>query len=110
MIAALLLACALASEPAPEPPKKDADVIETIEETTVGDLDGNRVPMGNMTTGRYTLPDGTEKEGLICALALEGGAVFVGLGSVVEVDGARWEVVAIEKPEGKPGSVSLQKR
>lgn len=83
--------------------------IETIEETTVGDLGGVSVPMGNMTTDAYVLPDGTTREGTVCVLVLEAGPVWVGLGSVVEVGGARWEVVAIDKPKGELGSVSLQK-
>ena len=104
MLALLLstvLALSLAEEPA---------MIEIIDETTVGDLDGVRVPMGNMTTGSYTLPDGTEKRGLICSLALPNQAgVFVGKGSVIELEGARWEVIDIDKPERRLGSVSLKK-
>lgn len=86
-------------------------LIETIDETTVGDLGGVRVPMGNMTTGTYTLPDGSEGRGTICSLALPGQVgVFVGLGSVVDVQGTRWEVVGIEKPPGQLGSVTLRRR
>ncbi|MCB9778680.1 MAG: hypothetical protein H6742_08975 [Alphaproteobacteria bacterium] len=96
--------------PPPAPEKPVPAVIETIDETTVGDLDGTRVPMGNMTTGTYTLPDGTEQRGTICSLAVtEGPGVFVGLGSEVDVDGATWRVVAIEKPAGGLGSVTLQR-
>lgn len=95
--------------PADEAPGEDT-VIETIDETTVGDLEGVSVPMANMTHDTYTLPDGTEAEGLICALVLpEGGPQFVGEGSVVDVEGTRWEVVAIDKPEGELGSVTLKK-
>ncbi|MCK6505297.1 hypothetical protein L6R53_18170 [Myxococcota bacterium] len=84
--------------------------IETIDETTVGDLGGVRVPMGNMTTGTYTLPDGSEGRGTICSLALPGQVgVFVGLGSVVDVQGTRWEVIGIEKPPGQLGSVTLRR-
>lgn len=107
MILHLLVACALASDPVA--PKEIPPVIETIEETTVGDLDGVRVPMGNMTRGTYTLPDGTEQTGLICALALKPSPQFVGKGSVVEIDGARWEVTAIEKEGTAPGSVTLRR-
>ncbi len=85
-------------------------MIETIEETTVGDLGGVRVPMGNMTRGRYALPDGGEGEGWICALALgEGPGLFVGAGSVVEVGGARWEVLRVDKTPGQLGSVTLRR-
>lgn len=85
-------------------------MIETIEETTVGDLNGVRVPMGNMTRGTYTLPDGREQKGWICSLVIgPGPGVFVGVGSVVEVGGARWEVVDVQKTPGQLGSVSLQR-
>jgi hypothetical protein len=85
-------------------------VIETIEETTVGDLDGTRVPMGNVTDGHYTLPDGTEKAGPICSLVLgDGPGTFVGAGSVIEVDGVKWTVLAVDHPPGALGSVTLQK-
>lgn len=83
---------------------------ETIEETTVGDLDGARVPMGNMCRGTYTLPDGSERRGWICALALGNGpGTFVGVGSVVEVGGRRWEVVDVAKTPGENGSVTLRR-
>lgn len=86
-------------------------MIETIDETTVGDLDGARVPMGNMSSGDYLLPDGSTASGLKCALVVDPAApgVFVGMGSVVTVQGARWQVVAIEKTAGSLGSVTLQR-
>ena len=85
-------------------------MIETIDETTVGDLDGVRVPMGNMTTGRYTLPDGSEQQGIICSLALPGRVGgFVGRGSVGDGEGTLWRVVHIEKPPGALGSVTLER-
>lgn len=85
-------------------------MIETIDETTVGDLDGVRVPMGNVTIGSYTRADGTEAKGDICSLALPGQAgVFVGAGSVVTVDGTRWEVLSVHNPATGLGSVTLKK-
>jgi hypothetical protein len=94
-----------------EAPPAGGTVTETIEETTVGELGGVRVPMGNMTRGKYRLPDGSEQEGLICSLALPGQTgVFVGLGSVVQVGAAAWEVVAIEKKDSALGSVTLRQR
>jgi hypothetical protein len=91
------------------PPVTEAPVIESIEETTVGDLDGTRVPMGNVTNGSYTLPDGTEKRGPICSLALPGQiGEFVGAGSVVTVDGTRWEVTEVVNPAEGLGSVTLK--
>jgi hypothetical protein len=81
---------------------------ETIEETTVGQLLGVRVPMGNMTRGSYQRADGAVVEGPICALALEGGAIFVGTGSEVAVGGGRWRVVSVDKEAGQLGSVTLE--
>ena len=113
-LALVSIAAACAEEPPPPPPPADPGVpvlIETIDETTVGDLGGVRVPMGNMTTGSYTLPDGREAHGTICSLALPDQiGVFVGLGSVVDVQGTRWEVIGIEKPPGQLGSVTLKRR
>ena len=84
---------------------------ETIDETTVGELDGVRVPMGNMTTGEYVLPDGTKKHGPICSLALPGGpGVFVGVGSEVMVDNNRWTVTVVDNPPEGLGSVTLRKQ
>jgi hypothetical protein len=118
LVGALLLGLACAAEPAPPVPApravetkdKTPVIIEEIDETTVGDLDGTRVPMGNMTTGTYTMPDGSEKRGLMCSLVIgPGPGVFVGMGSEVTVDGTRWRVVGIEKDGDELGSVRLQK-
>ncbi len=113
MIVALALAAALAAEPSPAVPPVPAEqepaVIETIEETTVGDLNGVRVPMGNVIEDDYTLPDGTVARGLVCALALESGPLWVGAGSVVEVGGATWRVVSVKRPPGERGEVTLER-
>lgn len=111
-----LLACGGGRAPSPAPapaappsPSDPMPIIETIDETTVGDLAGTPVPMGNMTTGTYTLPDGSTATGPICSLALPGGpGVFVGVGSEVEVGGHLWRVVAVEKTRGELGRVTLQ--
>ena len=86
-------------------------MIETIRETTVGDLDGVRVPMGNMLpVGTYSLPDGTETRGTCCTLALPpNGRATVGMGSEVVVEGSRWRVVDIERKPGQLGWVKLEK-
>jgi len=85
-------------------------VRETIEETTVAEIGGVRVGMGNMTRGSYEAPDGP-REGVICSLALPGKVgVFVGLGSVIDIGGHPWTVVAIEKPPGERGEVTLERR
>ena len=84
-------------------------MIETIDETTVGDLDGTRVPMGNVTNGSYTLPDGTPMIGPLCSLALDGAVgQFVGAGSIVTGDGTRWEVTEVVNPAEGLGSVTLK--
>jgi hypothetical protein len=80
---------------------------EIIEETTVGELSGVRVPMANMFTGSYELPDGSTAQGVVCALILPAGPTFVGLGSEVVVEGDRWRVTAIDKPSGGLGTVTL---
>lgn len=107
----LLASCAIAGEPAPSTgPPPVTPLIETIDETTVGDLAGKSVPMGNMTRMDYTLPDGTTRNGLVCSLAIAGRVgVFVGLDSVVDVEGAHWQVISIEKTPGQLGSVTLKK-
>lgn len=106
MNSALIVAVALAADPAAQ----EAAVIETIEETTVGDLDGVRVPMANMTQGDYVLPDGTTRRGWICALVIPGApAVFVGAGSQVTVGGVRWEVLDVQKNAGALGTVTLKR-
>ena len=85
-------------------------MIETIDETTVGDLDGVRVPMGNVTHGSYALPDGSRAEGPMCSLALPGRTgVFVGAGSIVEVGGIRWRVEEVYAPSAGLGHVRLRK-
>ncbi len=90
---------------------KGKDVIETIQETTVGDLDGVRCPMANMGEDTYVLPDGTTKTGMTATLYPgEEGLYRVGVGSVVEIEGTRWEVINVSKPPGEPlGSVTLRK-
>lgn len=85
-------------------------VIEEIEETTVGDLGGYRVPMGNVTRGTYRMPDGSERTGDICSLVLPGQSpgIFVGAGSVVTVGDTSWEVLQVDNPSSGNGSVTLK--
>lgn len=92
------------------PPLLEPPVIEFIDETTVGDLDGVRVAMGNVTTGTYSLPDGTERSGDICVLAFfDDTSVWVGAGSVVDVEGTRWEVIEVINPPRDLGCVRLRR-
>ena len=84
---------------------------ETIEETTMGTLGDVPTGMASMGVGAYLLPDGSEAKGMSCVLAPVGEAnVIVGLGSIVDVQGDRWEVVQIEKTRGEPGNVTLELR
>lgn len=86
-------------------------IIEEIEETTVGDLDGHRVPMGNVTWGSYTRADGSTAEGNICSLVLPGQSpgIFVGQGSVVVVGESRWEVMGVDNPSKGLGNITLKR-
>ena len=86
-------------------------MIEEIDETTVGDLDGVRVPMANVTHGEYTLPDGSTRRGDMCILVVPEtrGGVFVGAGSEVVVEGVRWRVLSVHNPPDDLGSVRLER-
>ena len=86
-------------------------MIEEIDETTVGDLDGVSVPMANVTHGEYTLPDGSTRLGDMCILVIPGpeNGVFVGAGSEVEVEGVRWRVLSVDNPKDDYGSVRLER-
>lgn len=108
-IAGPLLATAC-STPAGRP--KENDVIEIIQETTVGDLNGTPTPMANMGQDEYALPDGTTRTGLTATLYPgEEGFFRVGVGSVVEIGGVRWECIDVSKPEGQRlGTVSLRQQ
>jgi hypothetical protein len=110
----LLIAFALA---ACSPPRastqptslKEGAVIEKIEETAVGNLNGVDVPMANVTNNyKFMLPDGTEGRGKACLLILPDNDVWVGIGSEVSVGGATWRVTHIDSPKDETGSVTLQ--
>ena len=116
MIGSLALACAAngpatpaPAAPAPTTPttQQETGVTETITETTVGDLDGVRVPMAQVTTDDYTLPDGTTAHGLVCVLVLPEGPTWVGTGSRVVVEGRTWEVASLVAPDGELGEITL---
>lgn len=92
------------------PASKGSEVIETIEETTVGDLAGTACPMANMGVDTYALPDGATRTGLTATLYPgEEGFHRVGVGSVVEIGGRRWECIDVSKPPGQRlGTVTLR--
>ena len=115
----LLVACSTHA-PAPEPsttvPKtevprpKEGAVIEIIEETAVGSLDGIDVPMANVTNEyTFALPDGSQGKGKACMLILPDSDVWVGVGSEVKVGTSTWRVLKIHTPENETGSVTLEK-
>ncbi len=87
--------------------------METIEETTVGLLEGHRVAMASMIhEGQYLLPDGTIGKGLSCVLVPikpQGDDVWVGLGSQVEFGGTTWQVTELHKPDNGNGEIRLRK-
>lgn len=94
---------------APKP--EEGPVIEIIEETAVGNLNGVDVPMANVTNNyTFKLPDGSEGKGKACLLILPEADVWVGVGSEVQVGGATWRVTKIDSPEGETGSVTLEKQ
>lgn len=85
-------------------------------ETAVGMIGGVRVGVSNIFEDTYTLPDGTEREGLTARLSLLPGGTSdegvgeeprVGEGSILEIGGSRWEVVEIEKRKGELGAITL---
>lgn len=88
------------------------NIMETIEETTVGHLGDCRVAMASMVfDDEYTLPNGSSARGLICVLVAiepEGEKVWVGKGSIATIHGANWEVVNITKEPGENGSITLK--
>ena len=88
---------------------KEGAVIEMIEETAVGMLGRQRVPMANVTKKyKFKLPDGSEGQGPACMLMLP-KATWVGVGSEVEAGGYRWRVIEIKVPDDDTGSIYLER-
>ncbi len=83
-------------------------IIEEIEETTVGDLDGERVPFGNAWDGEYQLADGTPARGFSGVLFVPSGPVRVGAGSAVVVGPSTWTVIEVVR-RGEHGVVRLRR-
>lgn len=92
----------------PQPSGVAVPVIEEIEETTVGDLDGESVPFGNVWEDTYTRADGSTVRALSGMLFVPGGPVRVGAGSVVTVAGHSWSVIEVVK-RGEHGVVRLKR-
>ncbi len=78
-------------------------------ETTVSPVGDARVGCGNLWEREYALPDGRTVRGMTAKLALldVDDAVVVGAGSIVDLGGALWRVVGIEKSPGARGRVRL---
>ena len=84
-------------------------IIEFIEETTVGCLGDQHVPMANaMSRCTYTLPDGSSRIGPGCMLMLP-ESTWVGVGSEVQAGGYRWVVTEVRVPEDDNGAVYLKR-
>lgn len=99
--------------PTPEHEAASSGDVVTIVETAVGWLGDRRVGAGNIWAAEYDLPDGTIAKGMTAQLFVlgEGTGTIVGQGSVLEIDGARWEVTAVDKPEERRhGRVTLRRR
>jgi hypothetical protein len=96
---------------APAPSATGAPV-EQIQETTVGTLSGVDVGVANMWEREYVDGAGAARKGLTARLDYEVGAetkrVVVGEGSVLELGGTRWQVLALTKPSGQNGTVTLR--
>ncbi|CAN5328834.1 hypothetical protein BH11PSE11_BH11PSE11_26970 [soil metagenome] len=79
-----------------------------IEETTVGDLQGVAVGVGNIWERDHVMADGRLKRGLTAQLFIDDTAFIVGKGSVFELKGECWEVVEVRK-SATLGQVSIKK-
>ena len=86
--------------------------MEEIQETTVGTLSGVDIGVANMWERDFIDGAGAARKGLTARIDFEVGAetrrVVVGHGSILEMGGERWEVVALEKTPGQNGSITLR--
>jgi hypothetical protein len=83
--------------------------LEYLVETGVHWLGDQRVSAANIWDREYTLPDGTARTGLTASLFITGKEpLIVGPGSVFTVGTSRYEVIAIENPQGKRGTVTVR--
>ena len=83
---------------------------EAITETTVGELDGVRVGVGNIWERDYVDAEGTARNGVTARVAWTdaGGTErweVVGVGSRLAFVASAWQVTRIEKVAGTPGEV-----
>lgn len=112
LVAVLLLAPMFATAGPSAPGAPVGGVVEEIQETTVGTLGAVDVGVANMWEREYTDGAGVARKGLTARLdydvAGETRRVVVGLGSVLELGGTKWEVAAISKPPNQNGTVTLR--
>lgn len=102
---------AVATAPVPEGDKVAAEV--TITETTVADLAGLRLGVGNVWDDDFTGPDGRPTRGPTAMLAIsdEAGKTLhrerVHAGSEVSAGGHRFRIQSVHAPENGLGSVTV---
>lgn len=86
--------------------------MEEIQETTLGTLGNVDVGVANMWDREYVDGAGRQRTGLTARIdwdvAGETRRVVVGEGSVVDIGGARWEVVRLVKPTNGNGTVAFR--
>jgi hypothetical protein len=80
-----------------------------LKEGTMARVGSLRVGCGNFWEREHTLPDGSTTTAMSARLAIVDDAVFVGEGSEVVIDGARYRVVAVEKTQGASGRLRLRR-
>lgn len=82
-----------------------------LQETTVGNLAGERMGCGNIYKGSYDLPDGKKAENWVCELVPASTEIrfTVGKGSIFEINEKRFEIINIlPKQESKRGKVIIK--
>ena len=108
---AISLGCAAtAQDPTPvETPSAGKETTMIIRESTQGSLGDAEVGVSNIWEREYNLPDGSTVRGLTARLSLdEGLRLVVGKGSVIEVGGAKYEIISVVNPEEGLGSVEFK--
>lgn len=79
-----------------------------LKETAVVRVGDARVGCGNLWERAFVRADGATVVGMSARVSVGDHAVIVGVGSELDIDGARYVVAAIDKPAGKLGRVSLR--
>lgn len=86
-----------------------------IEETTISDLHGWRVTVGNIMRDKWKGPDGKEREGITAEIGLydegkkERGRTTLGEGAPILINGHRYTLVRVQAGKGSEnGFVELR--